>query len=159
MIEAGTLDAMREARYAGWDGELGRRHPVRRDLVRGAGRGGSRPARSTRGRCPAGRSCRERREPAHLGRRGARADRDRRRSLSVGLVLGIDVSTTATKAVLIDEDGSVRGVGTAEYGFDVPHPLWSEQDPGLWWDGAVAAIGSVLRSTGRDRARTSRRSG
>ena len=67
----------------------------------------------------------------------------------MGLVLGIDVSTTATKAVLIDEDGSVRGVGTAEYGFDVPHPLWSEQDPGLWWDGAVAAIGSVLRSTGR----------
>ena len=67
----------------------------------------------------------------------------------MGLVLGIDVSTTATKAVLIDEDGSVLGVGTAEYGFDVPHPLWSEQDPGLWWDGAVAAIGSVLRSTGR----------
>jgi xylulokinase len=66
----------------------------------------------------------------------------------VGLVLGIDVSTTATKAVLIDEGGSVRGVGTAEYGFDVPHPLWSEQDPGLWWDGAVEAIGSVLRSTG-----------
>ena len=66
----------------------------------------------------------------------------------MGLVLGIDVSTTATKAVLIDEDGSVRGVGTAEYGFDVPHPLWSEQDPGLWWDGAVAAIGSVLGSTG-----------
>ena len=67
----------------------------------------------------------------------------------MGLVLGIDVSTTATKAVLIDEAGSVLGVGTAEYGFDVPHPLWSEQDPVLWWDGAVAAIRSVLRSTGR----------
>jgi xylulokinase len=64
-------------------------------------------------------------------------------------VLGIDVSTTATKAVLIDgHDGSVRGVGTAEYGYDVPHPLWSEQDPGSWWTGAVAAIRSVLASTG-----------
>jgi len=63
-------------------------------------------------------------------------------------VLGIDVSTTATKAVLVDETGAVRGVGTSEYDFSVPHPLWSEQDPALWWDGAVAAIGSVLASTG-----------
>ena len=63
-------------------------------------------------------------------------------------VLGIDVSTTATKAVLIDEAGAVRGVGASDYEFDVPHPLWSEQDPGLWWDGAVNAIRSVLASTG-----------
>jgi xylulokinase len=66
----------------------------------------------------------------------------------VGQVLGIDVSTTATKAVLVDESGAVLGVGTAEYGFEVPRPLWSEQDPRLWWDGAVAAIHSVLASTG-----------
>ena len=55
----------------------------------------------------------------------------------MGLVLGIDVSTTATKAVLVDETGAVRGVGTAEYGFSAPRPLWSEQDPAAWWDGAV----------------------
>ena len=66
----------------------------------------------------------------------------------MGLVLGIDVSTTATKAVLVDEAGAVRRVGTSEYGFSVPHPLWSEQDPELWWDGAVAAIGMVLHATG-----------
>jgi xylulokinase len=66
----------------------------------------------------------------------------------MSLVLGIDVSTTATKAILIDESGTVRGVGTSEYGFEIPHPLWSEQDPGLWWDGARAAIGSVLASSG-----------
>jgi xylulokinase len=66
----------------------------------------------------------------------------------VGHVLGIDVSTTATKAVLIDAAGAVVGVGTSEYGFSVPRPLWSEQDPRLWWDGAVDAIRSVLGSTG-----------
>jgi xylulokinase len=66
----------------------------------------------------------------------------------MGHVLGIDVSTTATKAVLIDEAGAVRGVGTAEYGFDVPQPLWSEQEPRLWWDGAVTSIRSVLASAG-----------
>ena len=63
-------------------------------------------------------------------------------------VLGIDVSTTATKAVLIDENGAALGVGAAEYGFETPRPLWSEQDPHLWWDGAVEAIGAVLEATG-----------
>ena len=66
----------------------------------------------------------------------------------MAFVLGIDVSTTATKAVLVDETGAVRGVRTSEYGFSVPRPLWSEQDPGLWWDGAVNAIGALLASTG-----------
>ena len=66
----------------------------------------------------------------------------------MAFVLGIDVSTTATKAVLIDEAGEVRGVAASEYDFDIPRPLWTEQDPRLWWDGAVAAIGSVLASTG-----------
>ncbi|MDP2350081.1 MAG: xylulokinase [Chloroflexota bacterium] len=67
-------------------------------------------------------------------------------------VLGIDVSTTATKAVLVGEDGRVRGIGTAEYGFAQPRPLWSEQDPRLWWDGAVAAVRDVLRATVTDPA-------
>jgi xylulokinase len=65
----------------------------------------------------------------------------------VGLVLGIDVSTTATKAVLVDESGDVRGVGTSEYSFDSPRPLWAEQQPSLWWDGSVRAIGRALESS------------
>ena len=65
-------------------------------------------------------------------------------------ILGIDTSTTATKAVLVDESGAVVGIGSAEYGFDAPQPLWSEQEPGLWWDGTVGAIRSVLASTGVD---------
>ena len=63
-------------------------------------------------------------------------------------VLGIDVSTTATKAVLIDESGAVVGVEAAAYDFSVPRPLWSEQDPTLWWTGAVEAIRAVLATTG-----------
>ena len=68
----------------------------------------------------------------------------------MSLVLGIDVSTTATKAVVIDPDGAVRGTGAAEYGYDTPRPLWSEQDPGLWWDGAIEAIGRALADAGVD---------
>lgn len=63
-------------------------------------------------------------------------------------VIGIDSSTTATKAVLIDTAGVVAGIGVSEYRYDVPRPLWSEQDPALWWDGTQAAIRSVLAETG-----------
>ena len=66
----------------------------------------------------------------------------------MGFVLGIDVSTTATKAVLIDEAGVVRGVATAEYGLSTPRPMWSEQDPADWWEGAVGAIASGLAAAG-----------
>jgi xylulokinase len=66
----------------------------------------------------------------------------------VAFVIGIDASTTATKAVLIDESGTVAGVGASEYAFEVPQPGWAEQDPALWWDGCVTAVRSVLASTG-----------
>ncbi len=66
----------------------------------------------------------------------------------MGVVLGIDVSTTATKAVLVDDRGAVDAIGTSEYSFAQPRPLWTEQDPELWWKGAVEAIGKALRSVG-----------
>jgi xylulokinase len=68
----------------------------------------------------------------------------------VAYVLGLDSSTTATKAVLVDESGRVVGVAASEYGFETPHPLWSEQDPNLWWTATCAAIDAVLKSTGVD---------
>jgi xylulokinase len=62
----------------------------------------------------------------------------------VKYVAGIDVSTTATKAILVDERGRVAAIGSAAYDFETPKPLWSEQDPGLWWSGAQLAIGQAL---------------
>ena len=58
------------------------------------------------------------------------------------------VDMSGFKAVLIGEDGSVAAVGSSEYPFDVPQPLWSEQDPRLWWAAAPEAIRSVLTSAG-----------
>ena len=63
-------------------------------------------------------------------------------------VLGIDASTTATKAVLIDESGAVAGVASSEYGYEAPQPGWAEQSPDLWWEGAIASIHEVLARTG-----------
>ncbi len=66
--------------------------------------------------------------------------------------LGIDTSTTATKALIIDADGAALGVGKAEYGYDTPRPGWSEQDPDLWWNGTVTAIREAVALSGVDPA-------
>ncbi len=66
----------------------------------------------------------------------------------MGYVLGIDTSTTATKAVLVDDAGAVRAVASAAYGYATPRPLWSEQDPHLWWDGTAGAVRQVLADSG-----------
>ena len=67
-------------------------------------------------------------------------------------LLGIDSSTTATKALLIDEKGAVAGTASTEYSFATPRPLWTEQDPSLWWEGTAESIRKVLGETGVDPA-------
>lgn len=65
-------------------------------------------------------------------------------------VIGIDTSTTATKALLIDRSGAVEAMGVSTYDYEIPRPLWSEQDPQLWWDATVSAIRSVLANSSVD---------
>ncbi|MBI5032907.1 MAG: xylulokinase [Chloroflexi bacterium] len=62
-------------------------------------------------------------------------------------LLGIDVSTTATKALLIDEQGSVIAVASTEYPYETPHPMWSEQDAALFWNGTVQSIRGVIEKS------------
>ncbi len=59
-------------------------------------------------------------------------------------LLGLDVSTTATKALLIDALGKVVAVASSEYGLSTPEPLWAEQDPALWWRATQSAINKVI---------------
>lgn len=66
----------------------------------------------------------------------------------MSFVIGIDTSTTATKAILLDRRGTVVGVGSSSYNYQAPHPLWSEQDPRLWWDATIAAVRQVMREQG-----------
>ena len=65
----------------------------------------------------------------------------------MSLVLGIDTSTTSTKAILVDESGDVRGSAAAGYGYETPQPLWSEQGPESWWEGTIASIRDVMEAT------------
>lgn len=62
--------------------------------------------------------------------------------------LGIDTSTTSSKALLIDERGEVIAVASNPHTLQTPKPLWSEQDPREWWDAVAASIRSVLEQAG-----------
>jgi xylulokinase len=59
--------------------------------------------------------------------------------------LGIDVGTSGTKALLIDEHGAVKAAATATHPSLFPKPGWSEQRPADWWDSACRATQTVLR--------------
>jgi xylulokinase len=62
-------------------------------------------------------------------------------------LMGIDVSTTGVKALLVDEQGQVTGTASTELPISTPKPLWSEQDPADWWHGALTSIRQVLADT------------
>jgi xylulokinase len=66
----------------------------------------------------------------------------------VSYYLGIDTSTTATKALVMAADGTVVSVGRSEYGFETPRPGWSEQAPTLWWQATIEAIAAGLHGAG-----------
>jgi xylulokinase len=64
--------------------------------------------------------------------------------------LGIDTSTTGSKALILNEGGEVLGVASSPHTLQTPRPLWSEQDPSEWWNAVAASIRSVLKETGLD---------
>jgi xylulokinase len=62
--------------------------------------------------------------------------------------LGLDVSTTGAKALLIDGAGVVVSSATTDLPLSTPSPLWSEQSPLDWWEGIVQSIRQVLTDAG-----------
>jgi xylulokinase len=64
--------------------------------------------------------------------------------------LGIDISTTGSKALLIEDSGTVVGVKSSPHTLQSPKPLWSEQDPTEWWQAASISILNVLAEAGID---------
>jgi xylulokinase len=62
--------------------------------------------------------------------------------------LGIDVSTTGSKALLADEGGNVIATAASPHTLQTPKPLWSEQDPHEWWRAVSESVRAVLKQTG-----------
>jgi xylulokinase len=57
------------------------------------------------------------------------------------LVLAVDCSTTAAKAVVWDMTGRAVSMARAGFTHTAPHPGWGEQDPADWWTATVEVIG------------------
>jgi xylulokinase len=60
------------------------------------------------------------------------------------LVIGVDSSTTACKAIAWDREGRAVAEGRATYSLLQPRPNWYEQDAGAWWDGLCVALRALL---------------
>jgi len=64
--------------------------------------------------------------------------------------LGIDVGTSAVKALLIDYDQRVLAQSSQPLQVSRPQPLRSEQNPSDWWDAVDAAVRSLRQTAPSD---------
>jgi len=59
-------------------------------------------------------------------------------------LIGIDIGTSATKVLVIDETGAILARHNADYPLHTPRPGWAEQDPADWWRAVETGIRAVL---------------
>jgi len=62
----------------------------------------------------------------------------------MGIFLGIDIGTSGTKTLAIDEEGTILASAMETYPCYVPKPLWSEQEPDDWWRATVVSVRAVM---------------
>ncbi len=58
-------------------------------------------------------------------------------------LLGIDIGTSGTKVIAIDETGKLISSASAEYELSTPRPLWAEQRADDWWDAVCACCREI----------------
>ena len=66
----------------------------------------------------------------------------------MSVFLGVDIGTSGTKTLAIDERGTILADASQSYPCYFPKPLWSEQDPEDWWRATVATIQAVVAKAG-----------
>ncbi|MGE3410244.1 MAG: xylulokinase [Pirellulales bacterium] len=63
----------------------------------------------------------------------------------MAVFLGIDIGTSGTKTLAINERGKILASATVEYPCYHPKPLWSEQDPEDWWQATIKTVRAVMK--------------
>ena len=63
-------------------------------------------------------------------------------------VIGCDVGTSGTKAIVVSEAGKILSNVMVEYPLSTPHPGWAEQHPDTWVKAAFGAIAGAVRKSG-----------
>ena len=58
--------------------------------------------------------------------------------------IGIDLGTSSTKMLLLDERGTICGEVAHDYPLEFPRPGWSQQDPAHWWKAVKAGMPALL---------------
>ena len=58
-------------------------------------------------------------------------------------LLGIDIGTSGTKVIAIDENGNLIASATREYPLSTPRPLWAEQNADDWWDATCTCLQQI----------------
>ena len=71
--------------------------------------------------------------------------------MSRDLVIGVDCSTTASKAVVWDVQGKAIATGRRTYGLDHVRSGWVEQNAPDWWQATSGAIAEAVKAVGADR--------
>ena len=61
--------------------------------------------------------------------------------------MGLDVGTSAVRAILVDEMGRLKGASAVRLSLSTPKPGWAEQHPDDWWKAAVTAIKQVVKKS------------
>ncbi len=64
--------------------------------------------------------------------------------MTVRYVLGIDVGTTALKAVALERDHGIVAQAERPHELLSPHPGWAEENPERWWTTTIEAIRELL---------------
>lgn len=63
-------------------------------------------------------------------------------------LIGVDLGTSATKTILMNENGEIIGQSSFEYPMYQPGNGWAEQEPLDWRNAALATIREVVKKTG-----------
>ncbi len=63
----------------------------------------------------------------------------------MSLLLGIDIGTSGTKTILIDEKGNLIGSALYEYPMYQDRIGWAEQEPEDWWQAVCRTVNEVIR--------------
>lgn len=69
------------------------------------------------------------------------------------MFIGIDVGTSSSKGLVIDDTGAVVASASAGHDFLRPRPGWAEQDPGVWWEATREVLRELTSKVGATNVR------
>lgn len=63
-------------------------------------------------------------------------------------LLGIDIGTSGSKVIIINELGEVLTSVTTGYPMYTPKPSWAEQNPEDWWEATIISLNKAIKLAG-----------